>query len=228
MAFTNQTTHYGLPLPIGSDKSTWLDNNTAFAAIDAAIYQASTDAAAAAGDISTIQGDITSLQSGKQNVLTFDAAPTLGSTNPVTSGGVYDAVALKLDSSTYTTDMGNTSISGIGDGTVTGAIKALSYTRTSFTITKYGDLISPLLALAGDSNNLKDVTMIIDDGTTPQVAKLHWARGGVNPAFLAGSSAGVYTVSTGVIKGMSWGPNTETDITNIAVSATVTLIVEKF
>lgn len=92
MAFTNQTTHYGLPLPIGSDKSTWLDNNTAFAAIDAAIYQASTDAAAAAGDITTIQGDITSLQSGKQNVLTFDAAPTSGSTNPVTSGGVYDAI----------------------------------------------------------------------------------------------------------------------------------------
>lgn len=134
MAFTNQTTHYGLPLPIGSDKSTWLDTNTAFAAIDAAIYQASTDAASAAGDITTIQGDITSLQSGKQNVLTFDAAPTLGSTNPVTSGGVYTAVdnltialnATDLRVSTLEGTMGNSDISTIGDGTVTGAINTIN------------------------------------------------------------------------------------------------------
>lgn len=30
--------------------------------------------------------------SGKQDKLTFDSAPTAGSTNPVTSGGVYDAI----------------------------------------------------------------------------------------------------------------------------------------
>lgn len=134
MAFTNQTTHYGLPLPIGSDKSTWLDTNTAFAAIDAAIYQASTDAASAAGDITTIQGDISSLQSGKQNVLTFDGSPTLGSTNPVTSGGVYNADnAIKIDLaatdlkvSALEAAVGTTDISGIGDGTITGAISTLA------------------------------------------------------------------------------------------------------
>lgn len=38
--------------------------------------------------------------SGKQNTLTFDSAPTSASTNPVTSGGVYTALAAKLDSST--------------------------------------------------------------------------------------------------------------------------------
>lgn len=34
--------------------------------------------------------------SGKQNTLTFDSTPTSGSTNPVTSGGVYSALDLKL------------------------------------------------------------------------------------------------------------------------------------
>ena len=33
------------------------------------------------------------LLTGKQDVLTFDSAPTQNSTNPVTSGGVYTALA---------------------------------------------------------------------------------------------------------------------------------------
>ena len=36
----------------------------------------------------------------KQNTLTFDNSPTSGSANPVKSGGVYSALAAKLDSST--------------------------------------------------------------------------------------------------------------------------------
>lgn len=36
----------------------------------------------------------------KQNTLTFDNSPTSGSSNPVKSGGVYSALAAKLDSST--------------------------------------------------------------------------------------------------------------------------------
>ena len=134
MAYSNQTTHYGLPLPVGSDKSSWLDNNTAFAAIDTAIYQASTDAGAAAGDIALLQNDVTSLQSGKQDVLTWDASPTNGSLNAVRSGGVYTAIdnvsialgVTDLKVSTLEGAMGNTDISAIGDGTVTGAISSLA------------------------------------------------------------------------------------------------------
>ena len=36
---------------------------------------------------------ITRLANSKQDVLTFDSAPTMGSSNPVTSGGVYSALA---------------------------------------------------------------------------------------------------------------------------------------
>lgn len=35
---------------------------------------------------------IKTLIAAKQNKLTFDSKPTSGSTNPVTSGGVYDAL----------------------------------------------------------------------------------------------------------------------------------------
>lgn len=51
MSFTNETTYYGLPLPTGSDKSTFTDNNTAFQAVDAALHTAAEGAAQAAEDI---------------------------------------------------------------------------------------------------------------------------------------------------------------------------------
>lgn len=38
------------------------------------------------------KGEADALLDGKQGVLTFDSVPTAGSTNPVTSGGVYDAL----------------------------------------------------------------------------------------------------------------------------------------
>ena len=38
-------------------------------------------------------GKIDALEADKQDALTFDAAPTAGSANPVTSGGIFDAAA---------------------------------------------------------------------------------------------------------------------------------------
>lgn len=51
--------------------------------------------------------DINAALAKKQNTLAFDTAPTSGSTNPVTSGGVYDAIEhlpciLAEDNSTQT------------------------------------------------------------------------------------------------------------------------------
>ena len=43
--------------------------------------------------VSGIEGDITGLETGKQDALTFDLAPTLGSNNPVTSNGIAQAIA---------------------------------------------------------------------------------------------------------------------------------------
>lgn len=48
MASTNKTTHYDLPLFVGTDKPTWLgDFNSAMSALDNAIYQAAQAAATA-------------------------------------------------------------------------------------------------------------------------------------------------------------------------------------
>ena len=47
------------------------------------------------------QEDVTEALAGKQNVLTFDSAPTAGSTNPVTSGGVKAALDAKQNALTF-------------------------------------------------------------------------------------------------------------------------------
>lgn len=44
--------------------------------------------------------ELTNGLAGKQNALTFDSAPTSGSSNPVTSGGVYSAINSKVDKTT--------------------------------------------------------------------------------------------------------------------------------
>lgn len=61
MAFTNQTTHYGLPQWIGSDKPTYLvDQNNAYQTIDSEIYNANT----AAGEAVTTANGAASTASG--------------------------------------------------------------------------------------------------------------------------------------------------------------------
>ena len=47
MAYSNETTHYGLPQPTSGDKSTFLDTNEAFERVDSALYGAVTNATAA-------------------------------------------------------------------------------------------------------------------------------------------------------------------------------------
>lgn len=61
MAYSNQTSNYGLPLPLGSDKSTWLDNNTAFQAIDTALKGAVDGVAALSGTTGGISEALTGL-----------------------------------------------------------------------------------------------------------------------------------------------------------------------
>ena len=57
-------------------------------------------AVAAHNESTTAHSDIRTAMNGKQDALTFDSAPTGGSDNPVTSGGVYTALAGKEASGT--------------------------------------------------------------------------------------------------------------------------------
>ncbi len=54
-----------------------------------------------------VQSD--TLLAGKQNTLTFDTAPTNDSSNPVTSGGVYTALAGKQDEANLVTTLSSSS-----------------------------------------------------------------------------------------------------------------------
>lgn len=62
MAYTNQTTNYGLPLPLGSDKSSFLDCNEAFPKIDAALYGAVTDISAVQDQQNTDEEEIAGIK----------------------------------------------------------------------------------------------------------------------------------------------------------------------
>ena len=90
MASTNKTTNYQLSQFQSSDIPAWLtDYNGDMQKIDAGIHAAKTQAEGAANGVSALQSAV----SGKQDRLTFDEAPTRNSTNPVTSGGIYAAMA---------------------------------------------------------------------------------------------------------------------------------------
>lgn len=70
MSYTNETTYYGLPLPTGSDKSTFTDNNTAFQAVDAALHTASEGVAQAAEDITSLTGRVGDCETNISNITT--------------------------------------------------------------------------------------------------------------------------------------------------------------
>lgn len=80
MSYSNQTTHYGLPLPTASDRSVWTDNNTAFEAIDGAIYTASQNATGASEAVSamatTVTGHTASISTLNADVATLSTSVT--------------------------------------------------------------------------------------------------------------------------------------------------------
>lgn len=62
MSYTNQTTHYGIPLPTSGDLVNLLDWNQSSEDIDAAIYGAAEAAQQAGSDIQAVAGDVSQLQ----------------------------------------------------------------------------------------------------------------------------------------------------------------------
>lgn len=92
MSATNSTTHYNLPVFLGTDKPAWLvDWNGAMSSIDSAIYEAkqtadsaSTAAAAVASDLSTLSTTVTGLGT---DITTISGSLTtlIGTVNTITS-----------------------------------------------------------------------------------------------------------------------------------------------
>lgn len=82
--------------PVSTAQQTALDLKLDKSAVKTATGTSTTDVMS--------QKTVTDLLAAKQATLTFDTAPKSASTNPVTSGGVYTALAAKQDTMTAITN----------------------------------------------------------------------------------------------------------------------------
>ena len=88
----------------------------------------------------------------KQDTLTFDTVPTEGSTNPVKSSGVFDALATKLP---------------LSGGTMTGAITAIRETQISLGVSSAIDLsLGNLFTKSVNSDTTFSVLNCLSSGTS--------------------------------------------------------------
>ncbi|MBP3887246.1 MAG: hypothetical protein J6F30_06290 [Cellulosilyticum sp.] len=58
MAYTNETTHYSIPLPLGSDLTTPMDYNESMQDVDTALFEAKTDSGSALQKANQLQQDL--------------------------------------------------------------------------------------------------------------------------------------------------------------------------
>ena len=58
MSYTNETTHYGIPLPLGSDLTTPMDYNESMQAVDTALYESKSDSSSALQKANQLQEDL--------------------------------------------------------------------------------------------------------------------------------------------------------------------------
>lgn len=139
MSHTNTTTNYGLPQFLSSDKPAWMaDINVAFADIDA---QMKTNADAASAAQTTADDAVLNGAPGYSNLSTYavgDVVNYLGRVYKcdiaVTTPEAFDNAKWSYyrlsDASSQLdvidSEIGSTDISGIDDGTITGAISAMN------------------------------------------------------------------------------------------------------
>lgn len=156
MSHTNNTTNYGLPQFLSSDRPAWMaDINVAFADIDA---QMKTNADAASAAQTTADDAVLNGAPGYSNLSTYavgDVVNYLGRVYKcdiaVTTPEAFDSAkwsyyrlsdaSAQLD--VIDSEIGSTDISGIGDGSITGALSAVNSNLSaraneSYTITTTG------------------------------------------------------------------------------------------
>lgn len=89
------------------------------------------DSAPTAGSTNPVtSGGVKTALDGKQNTLTFDATPTAGSTNPVTSGGIATAIAQSTAKYHEIRVQGTTGSTGAINTTIPNSYYVLGYRMT--------------------------------------------------------------------------------------------------
>ena len=129
MGSTNKTAHYELPQFMANDKPSWLgDVNEAMEAIDTGIYGAKSSADGAQQTANNAVAGVQSAGTRMDGIQTqLDTVATQANQTATTVAGHTSSIATNsANINTLNSRMGSTDISGIGDGTVTGAIDAIS------------------------------------------------------------------------------------------------------
>ena len=121
--YTNQTTHYAIPLPLGTDLTTPMDYNEAMQALDTAVWGATQDAATAtsdasnavetanqaASDVGTLGGRVNTLEATVET----QGNAIVGLVNTTTSQGT--AIGNKFNSVAVADAYSPTSTYSVGD-----------------------------------------------------------------------------------------------------------------
>ena len=129
MGSTNKTAHYELPQFVANDKPSWLgDVNEAMEAIDTGIYGAKSSADGAQQTANNAVAGVQSANTRMDGMQTqLDTVATQANQTATTVAGHTSSISINsANINTLNSRMGSTDISSIGDGTVTGAIEAIS------------------------------------------------------------------------------------------------------
>lgn len=94
MSYTNETTHYGIPLPLGTDKTTPMDYNTSMEALDTAVFGAVGDAATAVSDAADAKS---AAQTATSDVATLSASLAETDATVATHGTAITSLGNKID-----------------------------------------------------------------------------------------------------------------------------------
>ena len=144
------------------------------------------------------QTDLQTALNAKQNTLTFDTAPTLNSTNPVTSGGIYTALETKQNTLGYTAE--------------NQANKSSSYTESS--TTTYTNTKALVDGLATKQNTLTfDVTPTLDSTNPVTSSGVYTALSLKQNTLVAGTGISIDTATNTIsstVNSATWGNITGT------------------
>jgi predicted nucleic acid-binding Zn-ribbon protein len=144
------------------------------------------------------QTDLQTALNAKQNTLTFDTAPTLNSTNPVTSGGIYTALETKQNTLGYTAE--------------NQANKSSSYTESS--TTTYTNTKALVDGLATKQNTLTfDVTPTLDSTNPVTSGGVYTALSLKQNTLVAGTGISIDTATNTIsstVNSATWGNITGT------------------
>ena len=120
----------------------------------------------------------------KQDILTFDDTPTEGSTNPITSGGVKNAID-SLES-------GSMAIVAPAGTITTLSCDAEKYYRIDNAV----DTLAVTLPAMTDNTKVASIVIFLTAGTTPNVTFTATASGGVTPAIYYQTDYDIEAAST--------------------------------